>query len=60
METATMSPARADKYCKVMEFLLRIVDPEDLGHAVTNEVRQEATKLLMPPEPMPVLAELDE
>lgn len=55
-----MSPARADKYCKVMEFLLRIVDPEDLGHAVTNEVRQEATKLLMPPEPMPVLAELDE
>ncbi len=25
-----------------------------------DEVRQEATKLLMPPEPMPVLAEIDE
>lgn len=27
-------------------FLLRLVDPEDLGHAVTNEVRELANSLL--------------
>ena len=27
-------------------FLLRLLDPEDLGHAVTLEVRQKATVLL--------------
>ena len=27
-------------------FLLRLLDPEDLGHAVTPEVRQKASTLL--------------
>ena len=27
-------------------FLLRLLDPEDLGHAVSQEVRQKATVLL--------------
>ena len=27
-------------------FLLRLLDPEDLGHAVSHEVRQKATSLL--------------
>ncbi len=27
-------------------FLLRLLDPEDLGHAVSQEVRQKATSLL--------------
>jgi hypothetical protein len=27
-------------------FLLRLLDPEDLGHAVTREVREKATTLL--------------
>lgn len=27
-------------------FLLRLIDPEDLGHAVSEEVRQLALKLL--------------
>ena len=27
-------------------FLLRLLDPEDLGHAVSAEVRQKATGLL--------------
>lgn len=30
-------------------FLLRIIDPEDLGHAVTNEVRALASKLVKMP-----------
>ncbi len=29
-------------------FLLRLLDPEDLGHAVTAEVRHEALRLLTP------------
>jgi hypothetical protein len=29
-------------------FLLRLLDPEDLGHAVTAEVRHEALRLLVP------------
>lgn len=31
---------------KMRVFLLRLVDPEDLGHAVTNEVRNLAQELL--------------
>lgn len=30
-------------------FLLRLIDPEDLGHAVTNEVRALANKLVNMP-----------
>lgn len=30
-------------------FLLRLLDPEDLGHAVTNEVRQLASQLVKTP-----------
>lgn len=30
-------------------FLLRLLDPEDLGHAVTPEVRQLASKLVRTP-----------
>ena len=30
-------------------FLLRIIDPEDLGNAVTNEVRALASKLVKMP-----------
>ena len=30
-------------------FLLRLLDPEDLGHAVTAEVRQLASKLVKTP-----------
>ncbi len=28
-------------------FLLRLLDPEDLGHAVTNEVRDQALELVI-------------
>jgi hypothetical protein len=28
-------------------FLLRLLDPEDLGHAVTEEVRKEALELVV-------------
>lgn len=31
---------------KLRVFMMRLVDPEDLGHAVTNEVRQIASELL--------------
>lgn len=31
---------------KLRVFLMRLVDSEDLGHAVTNEVRQLANELL--------------
>lgn len=30
-------------------FLLRLIDPEDLGHAVTNEVRRLAGELVTMP-----------
>jgi hypothetical protein len=29
-------------------FILRIMDPEDLGHAVSMEVREEALRVLVP------------
>jgi len=34
---------------KLRSFLLRLIDPEDLGHAVTNEVRQLANELVVMP-----------
>ena len=35
---------------RLRSFLLRLLDPEDLGHAVSHEVRQEALRLLLPPK----------
>lgn len=35
----------ADRNVKLREFLLRLIDPEDLGHAVTPEVRRLALML---------------
>ena len=35
----------ADRNVKLREFLLRLTDPEDLGHAVTPEVRRIALAL---------------
>ena len=29
-------------------FIIRIMDPEDLGHAVSTEVREEALRVLVP------------
>lgn len=38
---------------KTWRFLRRLLDPEDLGHAVTEEVRNEVRKLLsMTPVPI--------
>lgn len=34
-------------------FLLRLLDPEDLAHAVSAEVRREALRLLVPSATMP-------
>lgn len=36
----------ADHNVQLRTFLLRLLDPEDLGHAVTLEVRQKAQSLL--------------
>lgn len=38
--------AIAARNVELRVFLLRLLDPEDLGHAVTQEVREEAHKLL--------------
>lgn len=38
--------ALADKNVKLRSFLLRLLNPEDLGHAVTGEVRDCARELL--------------
>ena len=35
----------AERNIALRAFLLRLVDPEDLGHAVTNEVRTLALEL---------------
>lgn len=32
---------------RLRSFLLRLLDPEDLGHAVSHEVRQEALRLVL-------------
>jgi len=34
-------------------FLLRLTDPDDLGHAVSAEVRQEALRVLVPSATIP-------
>ena len=31
---------------RMREFLQRLIDPDDLGHAVTSEVRQKVSALL--------------
>lgn len=38
-----------DHNIKLRTFLLRLLDPEDLGHAVTNEVRALARDLVKMP-----------
>lgn len=35
-----------DERVKINHFLRRLLDPEDLGHAVTAEVRDEARVLM--------------
>lgn len=39
----------ADHNIRLRSFLLRLLDPEDLGHAVTNEVRRLASELVKTP-----------
>lgn len=39
----------ADHNVRLRSFLLRLLDPEDLGLAVTQEVRDEARKLVSMP-----------
>lgn len=41
----------ADHNVRLRSFLLRLLDPEDLGLAVTQEVRDEARKLVSMPRP---------
>lgn len=41
----------ADHNVRLRSFLLRLLDPEDLGHAVTPEVRERAKELLSNTEP---------
>ena len=41
----------ADHNVRLRAFLLRLLEPEDLGHAVTREVRQLARELLNMPHP---------
>lgn len=38
-----------DHNIRLRSFLLRLLDPEDLGHAVTNEVRRLASELVKTP-----------
>lgn len=38
-----------DHNIRMRSFLLRLLDPEDLGHAVTNEVRDLASELVKTP-----------
>lgn len=38
-----------DHNVAMRSFLMRLIDPEDLGHAVTNEVRALACKLVKMP-----------
>jgi hypothetical protein len=39
----------ADHNVRLRSFLLRLLDPEDLGHAVTDEVRRLANDLVKTP-----------
>jgi hypothetical protein len=43
--------AIADRNVQLRIFLLRLLDPDDLGYAVTPEVRREALQLLTQPHP---------
>lgn len=45
-----MTPRRCQQFLDRTRFLLRLLDPEDLGHAVTPEVRDEVRRLLLIPE----------
>lgn len=36
----------AERNAQLRRFALRLLDPEDLGHAVTPEIRDEARKVL--------------
>jgi len=36
----------ADHNVRLRSFLLRLLDPEDLGHAVSDEVRNSAKELI--------------
>lgn len=33
---------------ELRQFLLRLIDPDDLGHAVPQHVREEALRVLVP------------
>ena len=44
--TQAVAEALADKNVRLRSFLLRLLNPEDLGHAVTGEVRDCARELL--------------
>lgn len=39
--------AIAGRNVELRSFLLRLLDPEDLGHAVTHEVRQLAREMVV-------------
>lgn len=41
-----MAERLADRNVQLRSFLLRLLHPEDLGHAVTPEVRDEARVVL--------------
>lgn len=51
-----MTPERADQFCRMVAFIQSLLDPERLGHAVTDEVRQKARAVLPQPrlfQPLP-------
>lgn len=48
-EPKTFPGPLADHNAKLRAFLLRLLDPEDLGHAVTSEVRKLARELVETP-----------
>lgn len=41
-----MSPARVDHYCSLVEFCQDLLNPEQFGYSVTEEVRARARRLL--------------
>lgn len=43
------SEAIAYRNVQLRTFLLRLLDPDDLGHSVTPEVRRLVNELLLPP-----------
>jgi hypothetical protein len=46
-------PAIVAQNIALRSFLLRLLDPEDLGHAVTQEVRAEVQRLVLPRSTVP-------